>query len=54
MDDRRKKGAREIKFFSIKSFGKSLSPGVIMGASDDDPSGIAIYFQAGARFGLEK
>ena len=52
MDDRRKKGTKESKFFSIKSFGKSLGPGVITGASDDNPSGIATYSQAGARFGL--
>ncbi|TLX86873.1 MAG: divalent metal cation transporter [Thaumarchaeota archaeon] len=31
---------------------KSLGPGVITGASDDDPSGIATYSQAGAKFGL--
>ena len=37
---------------SIKSFFKSLGPGVITGASDDDPSGIATYSQAGAQFGL--
>jgi NRAMP (natural resistance-associated macrophage protein)-like metal ion transporter len=30
---------------------KSLGPGVITGVSDDDPSGIATYSQAGARFG---
>jgi NRAMP (natural resistance-associated macrophage protein)-like metal ion transporter len=29
-----------------------LGPGVITGASDDDPSGIATYSQAGAKFGL--
>jgi len=27
-------------------------PGIITGASDDDPSGIATYSQAGAKFGL--
>lgn len=43
---------RSKRFFSIRSFGKSLGPGVITGASDDDPSGIATYSQAGARFGL--
>ena len=43
---------KRSKFFSIKKFGKSLGPGVITGASDDDPSGIATYSQAGARFGL--
>lgn len=31
---------------------KSLGPGLITGASDDDPSGIATYSQAGAKFGL--
>jgi NRAMP (natural resistance-associated macrophage protein)-like metal ion transporter len=31
---------------------KWLGPGLITGASDDDPSGIATYSQAGARFGL--
>jgi NRAMP (natural resistance-associated macrophage protein)-like metal ion transporter len=35
-----------IKFF------KALGPGLVTGASDDDPSGIATYSQAGARFGL--
>lgn len=30
---------------------KVLGPGLITGASDDDPSGIATYTQAGARFG---
>jgi NRAMP (natural resistance-associated macrophage protein)-like metal ion transporter len=30
----------------------SLGPGLISGASDDDPSGIATYSQAGAKFGF--
>jgi Mn2+/Fe2+ NRAMP family transporter len=29
-----------------------LGPGIVTGASDDDPSGIATYSQAGAAFGL--
>ncbi len=29
-----------------------LGPGIITGASDADPSGIAIYSQAGAQFGM--
>ncbi|MFA6126810.1 MAG: divalent metal cation transporter [Bacteroidales bacterium] len=33
-------------------FWKILGPGLITGASDDDPSGIATYSQAGAAFGL--
>lgn len=36
----------------IKKFFKTLGPGLITGASDDDPSGIATYSQAGAKFGL--
>src|SRR5271154_5624526 len=30
---------------------KQLGPGLITGAADDDPSGIATYSQAGAQFG---
>jgi NRAMP (natural resistance-associated macrophage protein)-like metal ion transporter len=30
-----------------------LGPGLITGAADDDPSGIATYSQAGARFGFD-
>ncbi|MBI5377350.1 MAG: divalent metal cation transporter [Thaumarchaeota archaeon] len=37
---------------SIKNFFKNLGPGVVTGASDDDPSGIATYSQAGAQFGF--
>jgi NRAMP (natural resistance-associated macrophage protein)-like metal ion transporter len=37
---------------SIKSILKSLGPGIVTGAADDDPSGIATYSQAGAIFGL--
>lgn len=33
-------------------FWKLLGPGLVTGASDDDPSGIATYSQAGAAFGL--
>ncbi len=35
-----------------ESFLKKLGPGLITGAADDDPSGIATYSQAGAQFGL--
>src|SRR5450759_858853 len=31
---------------------RMLGPGLITGASDDDPSGIATYSQAGAQFGF--
>lgn len=37
---------------SITNFFKNLGPGLITGSSDDDPSGIATYSQAGAQFGL--
>lgn len=36
----------------IKKAFKVLGPGLITGASDDDPSGIATYSQAGAKFGM--
>lgn len=36
----------------LKKIWKILGPGLITGASDDDPSGIATYSQAGAQFGL--
>lgn len=31
---------------------RKLGPGLITGAADDDPSGIAAYSQAGAQFGF--
>lgn len=34
-----------------KTFRQIFGPGLITGASDDDPSGIATYSQAGAQFG---
>ena len=33
-----------------KDFASRLGPGLITGAADDDPSGIATYSQAGAQF----
>jgi NRAMP (natural resistance-associated macrophage protein)-like metal ion transporter len=36
----------------MKNFLKKLGPGLITGASDDDPSGITTYSQAGAQFGF--
>ena len=38
-------------FYGIKKFFRSAGPGVITGAADDDPSGIATYTQTGAQFG---
>lgn len=39
------------RFKSNKTL-KALGPGLITGAADDDPSGIATYSQAGAQFGF--
>jgi NRAMP (natural resistance-associated macrophage protein)-like metal ion transporter len=38
---------------SGRSWWRQLGPGLVTGAADDDPSGIATYSQAGARFGYE-
>jgi NRAMP (natural resistance-associated macrophage protein)-like metal ion transporter len=35
----------------LRRFWQALGPGLITGAADDDPSGIATYSQAGAQFG---
>jgi len=43
---------KKSKLYKIKRFWKLLGPGLITGASDDDPSGIATYSQAGAAYGL--
>ncbi len=36
----------------LKAVLKKLGPGLVTGAADDDPSGIATYSQAGAQFGF--
>jgi NRAMP (natural resistance-associated macrophage protein)-like metal ion transporter len=38
-------------FKRIPAFLRHVGPGVVTGAADDDPSGIATYTQAGAQFG---
>jgi Mn2+/Fe2+ NRAMP family transporter len=40
-----------VKQSKWPTFRDVLGPGLITGASDDDPSGIATYSQAGAQFG---
>jgi NRAMP (natural resistance-associated macrophage protein)-like metal ion transporter len=40
-----------LKSFTDNPRVKQLGPGLITGAADDDPSGIATYSQAGAQFG---
>ncbi len=42
----------EVKRKHQDSFLKTLGPGIITGASDDDPSGIGTYSQVGAQYGL--
>jgi NRAMP (natural resistance-associated macrophage protein)-like metal ion transporter len=44
--------ALETEKNPLKRFGKVLGPGLITGASDDDPSGIGTYAQAGAQYGF--
>jgi NRAMP (natural resistance-associated macrophage protein)-like metal ion transporter len=41
------------KKLNIRSWLRKLGPGLVTGAADDDPSGIATYSQAGAKFGYE-
>jgi len=36
----------------LPGFLKALGPGIVTGAADDDPSGIATYSQVGAQFGF--
>ena len=40
-----------VKPIAPPGFLKSLGPGLVTGAADDDPSGIATYSQVGAQFG---
>lgn len=47
-----KKKENKKEKLSFKKILSILGPGLITGASDDDPSGIATYSQAGAGFGL--
>ena len=42
----------KIRKINLKSGMSRLGPGLITGAADDDPSGIATYSQAGAQFGF--
>ena len=46
---------RPVGFRTISQIGKILrilGPGIVTGAADDDPSGIATYSQVGAQFGF--
>lgn len=44
--------ARKTALNRISRLWKKIGPGLVTGASDDDPSGIATYSQAGAAYGL--
>ena len=46
MNNKNKNSSKLLRFWKI------LGPGLVTGASDDDPSGIATYSQAGAAYGL--
>src|SRR5437868_6165234 len=45
--------ARIPQFKRARGFWKGLGPGLITGAADDDPSGIATYSQTGAQYGFQ-
>ncbi|HVF69170.1 MAG TPA: Nramp family divalent metal transporter [Xanthomonadales bacterium] len=52
----RKLGKETVELTKIKKargFWNNLGPGLITGAADDDPSGIATYSQSGAQFGFQ-
>ncbi len=40
-------------FRSVRTYFRSLGPGIVTGAADDDPSGIATYSQTGAQYGFQ-
>ena len=46
MSNKKKSSSQLLRFWKL------LGPGLVTGASDDDPSGIATYSQAGAQYGL--
>jgi len=46
------RGSKRASGLGASRFGRVLGPGLITGASDDDPSGIGTYSQAGAQFGF--
>lgn len=45
--------ANAAGFKKAHSFWEGLGPGLITGAADDDPSGIATYSQTGAQYGFQ-
>ncbi|HET8967079.1 MAG TPA: divalent metal cation transporter, partial [Candidatus Acidoferrum sp.] len=47
-----KEAAEKAQKKGEESWLRKLGPGLITGAADDDPSGIATYSQVGVQFGL--
>lgn len=47
----KKRKEKRSYFSKIKKYFNHFGPGIVTGAADDDPSGIATYTQAGAQFG---
>jgi Mn2+/Fe2+ NRAMP family transporter len=47
-----RRDAKDVKQPERPKLREIMGPGLITGASDDDPSGIATYSQAGAQFGV--
>jgi len=52
MDAAIKPKVQKRRTFRLRNFLSTLGPGLITGASDDDPSGIGTYSQAGAQLGF--
>src|SRR5438552_10096048 len=44
---------RDLQTSRARRWIRSLGPGLITGAADDDPRGIATYTQAGVQFGYQ-
>src|ERR1700742_5083043 len=51
MADKKLASTPRKKESDLAHFLKILGPGIVTGAADDDPSGIATYSQTGAQFG---
>ena len=51
VSEKLKSGSRRAKGAGLTIL-RALGPGLVTGAADDDPSGIATYSQAGAQFGF--
>lgn len=43
----------EVSVRRLKRYWKELGPGLVTGAADDDPAGVAAYSQTGAQFGFQ-